>query len=106
MLNSCIWQHGYIFNDRSYHLKWDPISNEGTFLGYSINSRVFRVYNKRTKTVMEYVNIIVYDTGDLIKKEEDDSRLSSSLTDEITKCSGCNSLKKEYFDSLSVITTD
>jgi hypothetical protein len=32
--------------------KFDLKSDEGIFLGYSTNSRAYRVFNKRTETVM------------------------------------------------------
>ena len=43
----------YILADRDYRQKFDPKSDEGIFLGYSRNSRAYRVFNKRTKTTME-----------------------------------------------------
>ena len=46
----------FILNDRKQRSKFDAQSNEGIFLGYSLNSRVNRVYNKRTKVVMESIN--------------------------------------------------
>nr|XP_023925785.1 receptor-like protein Cf-9 homolog [Quercus suber] len=42
--------------------KFDAKSDEVIFLGYSINSRAYRVYNKRTKTVMESINMVIDDT--------------------------------------------
>ncbi|XP_010531594.1 PREDICTED: uncharacterized protein LOC104807865 [Tarenaya hassleriana] len=36
----------------------DPRSDEGIFLGYAQNSAAYRVYNLRTKTVMESANVI------------------------------------------------
>ena len=58
----------YILNDREHRSKLDSKSDEGVFLGYSINSRAYRVYNKRTKTVMESANVVVNDTGEDIMK--------------------------------------
>jgi hypothetical protein len=37
--------------------KFDSKSDEGIFLGYSTNSRAYRVFNKRTETVMESINV-------------------------------------------------
>src|ERR1051325_8166923 len=39
----------------------DPKSDEGIFLGYSSNSRAYRVFNSRTKVMMESINVIVDD---------------------------------------------
>ncbi|KAL9262048.1 Retrovirus-related Pol polyprotein from transposon RE2-like protein [Drosera capensis] len=44
-------------NRKKFTLKFDPKTDEGTFLGYSINSKAFRVYNKRTQTVEESVHV-------------------------------------------------
>ena len=52
----------YILNDRLNLGKFDAKSDEGIFLGYSINNRAYRVYNKRTKTVMETINVVIDDT--------------------------------------------
>ena len=40
----------YILNDKENLRKFNAKSDEGIFLGYSTNSRAYRVYNKRTKT--------------------------------------------------------
>ena len=45
----------FILNDRENLRNCDAKSNEGIFLGYSMNSRAYRVYNKQTKTVMESI---------------------------------------------------
>jgi hypothetical protein len=51
----------YILRDRENLGKFDTKSDEGIFLGYSTNSRAYRVFNKRTKTMMESINVIVDD---------------------------------------------
>ncbi|KAK2455973.1 cysteine-rich RECEPTOR kinase [Trifolium repens] len=51
----------YILADREQRRKLDPKSDEGIFLGYSTNSRPYRVYNSRTKVVMESYNVVVND---------------------------------------------
>lgn len=40
----------------------DPKIDEGIFLGYSTNSRAYRVFNSRTKVMMESINIVVEDS--------------------------------------------
>ncbi|XP_060959367.1 uncharacterized protein LOC133030592 [Cannabis sativa] len=47
----------YILNDRDHLGKFDARNDEGIFLGYSTNNRAYRVYNKRTFTVMESMNV-------------------------------------------------
>jgi hypothetical protein len=51
----------YILRDRQNLGKFNPKSDEGIFLGYSTNSRAYRVFNKRTETVMESINVVIDD---------------------------------------------
>jgi len=48
----------YILHDRENLGKFDSKSDEGIFLRYSTNIRAYRVFNKRTETVMESINVI------------------------------------------------
>jgi len=41
--------------------KFGPKSDEGILLGYPTNSRAYRVFNKRTWTVMESINVVIDD---------------------------------------------
>ncbi|CAL2231001.1 unnamed protein product [Prunus armeniaca] len=52
----------YIYRDRENLAKFDTRSDAGIFLGYSLTSRAYRVFNKRTCTVMESINVVVNDT--------------------------------------------
>ena len=49
----------YILSDRDYRRKMDPKSDEGIFLGYSTNSRAYRVFNSKTETMMESINVLI-----------------------------------------------
>ena len=49
----------FILKDREHMGKFDSRSNEGIFLGYSFTSKAYQVYNKRTKKVMETVNVVI-----------------------------------------------
>jgi hypothetical protein len=62
----------YILRDRENLGKFDPKSDEGIFLGYSTNSRAYRVFNKRTETMMESINVVinVEEVGESSKGEE------------------------------------
>jgi hypothetical protein len=51
----------YILRDRENLGKFDLKSDEGIFLGYSSTSRAYRVFNKRTETVMESINVVIDD---------------------------------------------
>ena len=77
----------YILNDRENFGKFDAKSDEGIFLGYSTNNRAYRVYNKRTKMVMESINVVIDDTisekdidddgeGPNLKRNEGDDNMS------------------------------
>ncbi|PWA83924.1 ribonuclease H-like domain-containing protein [Artemisia annua] len=46
-----------ILNTKDHLGKFDEKADEGYFVGYSINSKAFRVYNKRTKFVEENLHI-------------------------------------------------
>ena len=80
------WSKYYILNDREHLGKSDSKSDEGVFLGYSNNNRVYRVYNMRTLTIMEYASVVVdnfNDFADFSKEKE-----ISSFIDEAIKDSG------------------
>ena len=51
-----------ILKDKENVGKFDSQSNEGIFMGYSSISKAYRVYNKRTKKVMETVNVVIDET--------------------------------------------
>ena len=51
----------YILQDHENLEKFDAKSYKGIFLGYSTSSRAYRVYNLRTKTVMESANVVIND---------------------------------------------
>jgi hypothetical protein len=44
---------GYILADRDHRRKMDPKSDEGIFLIYTTYNSAYRVFNSRTKAVME-----------------------------------------------------
>jgi hypothetical protein len=52
-------------------------SDEGIFLGYSTNSRAYRVFNKRTETVMESINVVVDDEEDERPSSSEENKLNS-----------------------------
>lgn len=51
----------YILRDRENLEKFDAKSDKGYFLGYSSTSRAYRVYNLKTKTIMESSNVVIND---------------------------------------------
>ncbi|GJY43783.1 putative ribonuclease H-like domain-containing protein [Tanacetum coccineum] len=49
--------HVMIFNTLDHLGKFDAKGDEGYFVGYSLNSKAFRVFNKRTKKVDENLHV-------------------------------------------------
>jgi len=52
--------------------KFDAKSDEGIFLGYSMNSKVYRVYNKRSLTIEESMHVVFDEVDSLKPKIVDD----------------------------------
>lgn len=69
----------YILEDREKRRKMDPNSEEGIYLGYSTNNRVYIVYNKCSKVMMESINMVIYDTPE--DKEEKEDEVPPQQTD-------------------------
>ena len=67
----------YILNDRENLGKLDAKSDEGIFLRYSTNSRAYGLFNKRTKTVMESINVEVDDAITKVEMVDDGEGPSS-----------------------------
>ena len=61
----------YILSNRENLGKFDAKSDEGIFLGYSTTSRAYRVFNKRTKTVMESINVEIDDAITKVEMVDD-----------------------------------
>ena len=62
----------YILNDRENLGKFDAKSDETIFLGYSTINRAYRVFNKRTKMVMESINVKIDDAITKVKMVNDE----------------------------------
>ena len=84
----------FILNDRENLRKFDAKSDEGIFLGYSVNSRAYRFYNKRTKTVMESINVVIDDAipeksvdegGEAPNLKKNDNDRNSSQIDDVRR---------------------
>ena len=68
----------FILKDRENVEKFDSRSDEGIFLGYSSTCKAYRVYNKRTKKVMETFNVVINETS-----ESDSEKISEEIPREI-----------------------
>jgi len=51
----------YIFADKDHRRKMDPKSDEGIFLRYSTNNRAHKIFNSKTKVVMESISVVIDD---------------------------------------------
>ena len=60
----------FILKDRENVGKFDTRSDEGIFLGYFFTNKAYKVLNKRTRKVMETVNVVI-----------DEASTSNSLKD-------------------------
>ncbi|XP_070036121.1 uncharacterized protein [Nicotiana tomentosiformis] len=59
-------------NDKDSLGNFDPISDEGVFLGYSSHSKAYKIYNKRTMCVEESVHVVFDETNIHSKRQEHD----------------------------------
>ncbi|KAJ9565812.1 LOW QUALITY PROTEIN: hypothetical protein OSB04_001778 [Centaurea solstitialis] len=55
----------YILNDRNDLGKFDPKADESIFIGYSPHSKAYRVYNKRSQTILESAHVDFSETETL-----------------------------------------
>src|SRR5581483_5895051 len=55
----------YILNDREDLGKFDPKADESIFIGYAPHSKAYRVYNKRSQTILESANVDFSETETL-----------------------------------------
>src|SRR3954463_2123621 len=68
----------------------DPKSDEGIFLGYSTNSRAYIVFNSRTKTIMESINVVVDDVHNQADVTEDVGTFWDITTEGSTREDDCS----------------
>ncbi|TYK14493.1 putative mitochondrial protein [Cucumis melo var. makuwa] len=59
----------------------DVRSKQGIFLGYSQNSRAYRVYNNRSDSVMETINVVINDLDYAIKQMNDEKDKTSNMSE-------------------------
>ena len=62
----------YILNDREKLGKFQFQSDKGVFLNYSLNSYAYIVYNSRTQTIMESINVVTDDYNDVLGVSNED----------------------------------
>ncbi|KAI3771637.1 hypothetical protein L6452_02803 [Arctium lappa] len=86
----------YILKDREYLGKFDKKADEGKFIGYSLASKAFRVFNLRTRTIQESINI-TFDDNKSSEQQE-----SSSQIFESSRESELNKIFEDFFDDENI----
>jgi len=61
--------------------KFDEKYDEGIFLGYSLNSKAFRIYNKRTMIIEESIHVAFDETNPIRQRKETLDDITNSLGD-------------------------
>ena len=56
-------------------------SDEGIFLGYSLNSKAFRIYNKRTMTIEESIHVAFDETNSISPRKDILDDITNTLED-------------------------
>ena len=70
----------FILNNGKENLgKFDAKSDEGIFLGYSLNSKAYRIYNKRTMTIEESIHVAFDETNHDKARRDDLDDISEKL---------------------------
>jgi hypothetical protein len=62
----------FILNDKDNLGKFDAKSDEAIFLGYYMNIKAYRVYNKRSLTIEESIHVVFDEVDSLKHKNIDD----------------------------------
>lgn len=63
----------YILEDREKRQNLDPKSDEGVFLGYSINNMAYSMFKKHVKYMMKSINLIVNDDETKMIPQKDEN---------------------------------
>ena len=63
-ISGCKW---FVLNNEKDNLdKFDAKSDEGIFLGYSLNNKDFRIYNKITMIIEESIHVFTMERKDIV----------------------------------------
>ena len=70
----------FVLNNGKDNLgKFDAKSDEGIFLGYSLNNKAFRIYNKRTMIIEESIHVDFDETNPILSRKNTLDDISDSL---------------------------
>ncbi|KAI3697266.1 hypothetical protein L6452_30160 [Arctium lappa] len=95
----------YVLNDRENLSKFQPKADEGIFIGYSLQSKAYRVYNTRTKMVIESANVI-FDESKTRTSEQRNSELGSKEKEKSSTSSRVEPVQKQTETSNSFTDSD
>ncbi|KAI3758310.1 hypothetical protein L6452_05869 [Arctium lappa] len=84
-----------ILNDRESIGKFDKKGDEGKFIGYSLASKTFRVFNLRTRTIQESINLSFDDAKRLANKDDNPTVKNISESSKLRE-----SELKKFFEDL------
>ena len=94
----------YILKDREHLRKFDSRSDEGIFLGYSLNSKAYRVFHLKHSVFMESINVVVDDSGPpYFSDDEDDFSLTPTVSQQVEQEEKEEQQKKEPEDPTSLV---
>ncbi|XP_057811657.1 uncharacterized protein LOC131025894 [Salvia miltiorrhiza] len=93
------------FSKRLRAEAFDSKSDKGLFLGYSVNSHAYRVYNLRTKTIQETVNVVFDNALNLVDRAEDED-IAELLEESNVTSQASDQQKSASVDTTSVPTSD
>ena len=68
MSSSTIYSVFLLLNDTDHLRKFNKKADEGKFLGYSVTSKAYKVFNLKTKMVTESINVSVDDKAQMTSK--------------------------------------
>ena len=72
----------FVLNNGKDNLgKFDAKSDEGIFLGYSLQSKTFRIYNKRTMIIEESIHVSFDESNAILPRKDILDEISESLED-------------------------
>ena len=60
----------FILNTKDNLGKFDAKSSVGIFLGYSLSSKAYRVFNKKTMVVEESIHVVFDESNDSLERRE------------------------------------
>jgi len=81
--------------------KFDAKTDEAIFLGYSLHSKAYRVFNKRTLNVEEFVHVVCDETNSIVQENSIEEYASFQEKDSALE----DDIKAEELEQNKVIST-